>query len=180
MTIINYISAPFKKSLKNFLILFSPLVLRLAEFYGIQTKRQRYGVYDQVIRYGKNRILVHGTNKVILNGEVHIAETAYFNTRSGNIYIGKNTAIGEYAMLVTGKHLNIAEAKLQGLPFQYVPVEGRDIVIGEGCWIACGAIIIGGVKIGDYSVVSAGAVVTKDVPERTVVAGVPARVIKQL
>jgi len=54
------------------------------------------------------------------------------------------------------------------------------VLLHEGCWIGAGAVILPGVTIGRNSVVAANAVVTHDVPERTVVAGVPARIIKQL
>jgi acetyltransferase-like isoleucine patch superfamily enzyme len=48
----------------------------------------------------------------------------------------------------------------------------------RGAWIAAGATVLQGVTVGDDAVVAAGAVVTKDVPERMLVAGVPARVIR--
>ncbi|SAI89306.1 hypothetical protein MBBA_2465 [Methanoculleus bourgensis] len=54
------------------------------------------------------------------------------------------------------------------------------IIIDDDAWIGAGAIIMGGVRVHKCSIVGAGAVVTKDVPESTVVAGVPARPIKQL
>jgi acetyltransferase-like isoleucine patch superfamily enzyme len=47
-------------------------------------------------------------------------------------------------------------------------------------WIAAGAMILQGVAVGEDAVVAAGAVVTKDVPSRTLVAGVPAQVIREL
>lgn len=52
--------------------------------------------------------------------------------------------------------------------------------MGDRVWIGAGAIILGGVKIESDSVVAAGAVVTKNVPSKCVVAGVPARVIKKI
>ena len=54
------------------------------------------------------------------------------------------------------------------------------IRIGRGVWIAAGATVLQGVTVGDDAVVAAGAVVTKDVPPRTLVAGVPARFIRAL
>ncbi len=54
-----------------------------------------------------------------------------------------------------------------------------DTRIGRSCVIGVGAVIMGGVTIGNYCVVGAGAVVTKDVPDNTIVAGNPARVIKE-
>lgn len=180
MKITHFFKSYPKRIAKKLLLSMEPLVLRLARLYGIQTKTEAPGLHRRVVRHGTNRIVVHGTNKLILRGKIDIPQSTYFNTRSGNISIGENTILDEKVMLVTGKHLNIAESESQNLPFQSVPTSGRDIIIGEGCWIASGAIIIGGVKIGDYSVVAAGAVVTKDVPERVIVGGVPAKIIKKL
>jgi maltose O-acetyltransferase len=53
--------------------------------------------------------------------------------------------------------------------------KGGDVIIGDHVWIACRAIILPGVSIGDGAVVAAGAVVTKDVAPYAIVAGVPAR-----
>ena len=54
------------------------------------------------------------------------------------------------------------------------------IVLGKNVWVGSNSTILSGVTIGDNSVVAAGAVVTKDVPENTVVGGVPARFIKRI
>jgi galactoside O-acetyltransferase len=56
----------------------------------------------------------------------------------------------------------------------------RQMVVGDDVWIAEGATLLGGITVGDGAVIGAHAVVTKDVPPRTVVAGNPARVVKQL
>jgi acetyltransferase-like isoleucine patch superfamily enzyme len=53
-------------------------------------------------------------------------------------------------------------------------------VIEKGVWIAAGATIIGGVTVGENSVVAAGSVVTEDVPPNTLVGGNPARVIRSI
>jgi acetyltransferase-like isoleucine patch superfamily enzyme len=57
-------------------------------------------------------------------------------------------------------------------------VSKKDVVIEDDCWIAANAVILAGVTIGKGSVVAAGSVVNEDVPAFSVVAGVPARVIK--
>jgi acetyltransferase-like isoleucine patch superfamily enzyme len=54
------------------------------------------------------------------------------------------------------------------------------IHIGRGAWIAAGATVLQGVTVGEDAVVAAGAVVMRDVPARTLAAGVPARVIRTL
>lgn len=53
----------------------------------------------------------------------------------------------------------------------------RDIVIGDGAWLGANVVVLAGVTIGEGAVVAAGAVVTKDVPARSIVGGVPAKVI---
>lgn len=58
-----------------------------------------------------------------------------------------------------------------------IPTIKNRIIIKKNAYIGAGAIILKGVTIGEYSIVGAGAVVTKDVPPRTIVAGVPAKII---
>ena len=55
----------------------------------------------------------------------------------------------------------------------------RPLTIGDHVWIGTGAMVLGGVTIGDGAVVAAGSVVTKDVPGKVIVAGNPARVVRE-
>ncbi|GIO99682.1 hypothetical protein J14TS5_47680 [Paenibacillus lautus] len=63
-------------------------------------------------------------------------------------------------------------------PAQRRSTVSKPIVIKQGAWIGIAATIMPGVTIGKHSIVSAGAVVTKDVPDHTIVGGVPAKLIK--
>jgi acetyltransferase-like isoleucine patch superfamily enzyme len=56
----------------------------------------------------------------------------------------------------------------------------QSIIIEDHAWVATRAMVLKGVRIGKGAVVAAGSVVTKDVPDYTVVAGVPARIVKTL
>jgi acetyltransferase-like isoleucine patch superfamily enzyme len=103
-----------------------------------------------------------------------IPASVMFNTRSGSIRIGAECVFGEEVMLLTGKHLNVREAADANLPLHSVPAAGRDIVIGRGCYVGSRAIVIGPATVGEFAVIGAGAVVTRDVPPYTFVAGVPA------
>jgi acetyltransferase-like isoleucine patch superfamily enzyme len=77
-------------------------------------------------------------------------------------------------MLLTGVH----HVEVLGVDRQLaVPKSGRDIVVEEGAWVASGAIVLGPCRIGRDAVVAAGAVVTKDVPSRAIVAGNPAALV---
>lgn len=74
--------------------------------------------------------------------------------------------------IIAGKNLTITHGVLVGQTDTGVPVIGDNVEIGAG------ARIIGGVHVGDYALIGASALVCKDVPERAVVAGVPARVLR--
>ena len=91
------------------------------------------------------------------------------------ITIGANTLFGPACQLITVEHpVNDAQQRAEGWE------RGRPITIGSNCWFGAGAIVLPGVTIGDNCVIAAGAVVTKGIPSGTLVAGVPARVIRTL
>ncbi|RYY14386.1 MAG: acyltransferase, partial [Chitinophagaceae bacterium] len=56
----------------------------------------------------------------------------------------------------------------------------EQVVLKKGCWIGANAIILPGVTIGENSVVGAGSIVTKSIPDRVVAVGSPARVVKKI
>lgn len=92
----------------------------------------------------------------------------------GHVHIGAHVMIGPGVQIYAVSHpLDAAERK-RGEEW------GEPVTIGDDCWIGGAAVICPGVTIGARSVVGAGAVVTRDVPEDTVVAGNPARVIRRL
>ena len=88
----------------------------------------------------------------------------------GGISIGDGTMIGPHVIIATDNH------DLQNKMILVC----KGVEIGKNVWIGAGARILPGVHIGDNAVVGAGAVVTKDVKANTVVAGVPAKFIKNI
>lgn len=88
------------------------------------------------------------------------------------IKIGKYVRIAPYTIIMDGDFHDVNDHYAEGIK--------KSIEIEDYVWIATRAIILKGVKIGKGAVVAAGSVVTKDVPPYTVVAGVPAKPIKQL
>lgn len=92
-----------------------------------------------------------------------------------HISIGDNTAIGDRC-IITAHSCIPTKTPLKEL----YPLSVKPVNIGNRVWIMPNVTIINGVTIGDESVIATGAVVTHDVPPRTLVAGVPAKVIKQL
>lgn len=152
-----------------FIRLTKPLVQRLAQAYDLRVERPLHA-------FGQHPLIVADPE----TAPDRIPRSTYFNTRSGQIVIGAGTVFGEEVKLLTGKHMHVAEAEAAGVPHHFVPESGRDIVIGAGCYIGTGAILIGPVRLGDQAVVGAGSVVTRDVPARAFVGGVPARIIRML
>ena len=90
----------------------------------------------------------------------------------GGIEIGDGTLIGHNVVLATLNHALAPERRGDLIP--------RPIRIGKNVWIGSNAVILPGVTIGDGAVIAAGAAVTKDVPENSVVGGVPARVLRTI
>ena len=116
------------------------------------------------------------------------------NNAVGDVTIGDYTRIGIHCTVIgpvcIGHHVNLAQGiTVTALNHNFEDTSKRideqgistkPVVIGDDVWIGANAVILPGVKIGTHSIVAAGAVVTKDVPEYSLVAGVPAKVIKKL
>ena len=110
--------------------------------------------------------------------EPSIAEGVHINgiiTCEDKVTIEKDVFTGHGVMILSGGHDYFKFGPERKEAGTHAP-----ITIREGVWICSGAIILAGVEIGKHAVVAAGAVVTHNVPEYSVVAGVPARVIKEI
>ncbi len=110
---------------------------------------------------------------------IYLGEHVYLNflcaiLDNNTVHIGNHVMIGPSVQLYTAAHPLQAEARIQGWEI------AKPIVIEDNVWVGGGAIILPGVRIGRNAVVGAGAVVTRNVPMNTVVAGNPARVIREI
>lgn len=90
------------------------------------------------------------------------------------ITIGQDVFIGPQVTLICATHPLDYRRRTDGINL------GGPITIKDGAWLGAGVIVLPGVTIGTRSVVGAGAVVTKDVPDDTLVAGVPAKVVRAI
>ncbi|HSH65021.1 MAG TPA: acyltransferase [Bacteroidia bacterium] len=118
------------------------------------------------------------------------------NNLGSHITIGNNVGIGEFAYLGGAGGLDIGDDCIVGqylschpenhnyldpfTPFRFQGVNRKGIKIGKNCWIGSKVTILDGVTIGENCVIAAGSVVNKDVPDNSIVGGVPAKVIKQI
>jgi len=96
-----------------------------------------------------------------------------------NLTIEDRVAFGPNVTVVITSHPNNSRLQVHKDVYPFMEVFGTTL-IRHDTWIGAGAIILPNITIGENSVIGAGAVVTKDIPPYTVVAGVPAKVIKKL
>lgn len=135
---------------------------RLSEIIGNEIDKSTtifipfYTNFGKHIKIGKNVFINHACTFLDLGG----------------ITIEDNVQIGPKVNLITENHpLQPSERKHLNL---------KSVLIKRNAWIGAAATIMPGVTIGENSVVAAGAVVTKNVPDNTIVGGVPAKILKQI
>ena len=114
-----------------------------------------------------------GGAKLVTGAVCWIGRNCYFDFAE-TVTLGDDVVVGHGVSFITAKHQIGKSTRRAG------PPHGCPIVIGSGAWIGANATILPGVTVGRGAIVAAGAVVTKDVPSDTIVAGVPARIVKEL
>jgi maltose O-acetyltransferase len=108
---------------------------------------------------------------------IFCGENVYFNVNCVVLDVMKVT-IGSNVFFGPGVHIYTATHPLD-FKSRRSHEFGKTVIIGDDCWIGGGAMIMPGVTIGNRCVIGAGSVVTKDIPDDTIVAGNPARPIKK-
>lgn len=124
--------------------------------------------------FGKN---VRVSNFCKFHGPVEIGDNVFFNynveVRSHTI-LGNNIRIGPNTLIISDTH-ELGNRKQRAGKGIF-----KKIIIEDGCWIGANVTILSGVTVGSGSVIAAGSVVTKDVRPNTMVAGIPAKEIREL
>ena len=133
--------------------------------------------------------------RVFSLGDYSVIESfACINNAVGDVIIGDHTRVGLHNTIIgpvdIGSHVNLAQGiTVTALNHNFSDANKRideqgvstsPVTIEDDVWIGANAVILPGVTIGEHCVVAAGAVVTKDVPPHSLVAGVPAKVIKKI
>lgn len=111
---------------------------------------------------------------------LHLGRGVFINNgltalTSAEVWVGDRTMIGPQCSLLTVGH-PVEDVEMRRLGWE----RGTPIRIGKDVWLGAGVTVLPGVSIGDGAVVAAGSVVTRDVPAFTLVAGLPARVLRKL
>jgi acetyltransferase-like isoleucine patch superfamily enzyme len=119
----------------------------------------------------------HGDRSRLHIPDTAIVNNALFNMSGGTITLGEYAFFGHDVAVLTGTHDIQQFGRARQLAF---PRSGRDVVIGDGVWLASHVLVFGPVTIGEHAVVAGGSLVRDDVAPYTVVAGRPAKIIKTL
>ncbi|GAL83346.1 hypothetical protein MYP_572 [Sporocytophaga myxococcoides] len=120
--------------------------------------------------FNPTQIYVHKGAKFIVGSNSRI--NGVHITVKSEVTIGKNVRIAPYVLILDSDFHSATDHFSDG--------KTSSVTIGDNVWIATKSMILKGVTVGEGAVIAAGSVVTKDVPPYTVVAGVPAKVIKKL
>ena len=110
---------------------------------------------------------------------VHFGNNVYANfgltlVDDTHIYVGDGTMIGPNCVIATAGHPILPELREKQYQFN-MPVH-----IGKNCWLGAGVLVMPGVTIGDNSVIGAGSVVTKDIPENVISVGNPCKILREI
>lgn len=131
------------------------------------------------ISIGKGSCLGEHVQIVAQGGHVAIGDNVFIGTgcmiiSKSSIFIGNDSLIAEYVVIRDQDHL-IDSRPVRSAGFKTTPVR-----IGSDVWIGCKATVLRGAHLGDRCVIGAHALVKSHIPDDTLAAGVPARVIKRL
>jgi len=144
--------------------------------------------------YGSVRMDTPPYRRFSLGRHSVVESFSCINNAVGDVIIGDHTRIGLHNTIIgpvtIGSHVNMAQGvTITALNHNFEDttrrideqgISTKAVTIGDDVWIGAQAVILPGVAIGRHVVVAAGAVVTKDVPDNTLVGGVPAKIIRSL
>jgi acetyltransferase-like isoleucine patch superfamily enzyme len=166
------------------------LINKINEFNIIRKLNIKYGTFIE-----KNCTFC-GLDTIFFNSNVSIGINSFFSAEGGEIMVGKNTSfnsgvhinasvcgkiyIGNNCLIGPNVVMRTADHIFSSIdtPIRQQGHKCQNILLEDDIWLGSNVIILGGVTIGKGSVIGAGSVVTKNIPEYSIAVGVPAKVIK--
>lgn len=154
---------------------------RIALMFPILRRYSKYWYKKLGVSLGENsrvsnKISIVGSyNNLFLSDNSEI-NSGCFLLAKNKIKVGLNSTLAYNVSIITSSNPNGPYNKLSKI----YPKVTAPVTIGSDVWVGACAVILPGVHIGNYSVIAAGAVVSKDVPSGVLVGGVPAKIIKYL
>jgi acetyltransferase-like isoleucine patch superfamily enzyme len=144
-----------------------------------------YFIHDHVAPraqiHAKRNPRIHPTASLRCGYNIYLGENSRINqycciwaSENSKIILGDNVAMGPGVKIFSSNY----QTTDTEVPMILQPFVEKDILIGNDVWLGANSVIVAGVKIGDGSIIAAGSVVTKDIPEYTIAAGAPAKPIK--
>jgi acetyltransferase-like isoleucine patch superfamily enzyme len=134
---------------------------------------------DATLRLGRWSWIGHGTKIRVHEGEASIGAKTVLGQECTisafqHVSIGRECIVADRVMLIDFDH-GVVEVER---PIRLQGIYKRDVRVGHNVWIGYGACLLRGVTVGDNAVIGTSTVVTKDVPDNAVVAGVPAKLLR--
>jgi len=142
-------------------------------------------IHDHVAPRAKMKIAgnprIHPTASLRCGEHIYLGKNSHINqycciwaSKNSKIVLGDNLLMGPGVKIFSSNH----SSKL-GIPMNVQPHVEKDIIIGNDVWLGANSVVVAGISIGNHAIVAAGSVVTKDVEERAIVGGIPAKLIKK-
>ena len=142
---------------------------------GHHTRIESHGILGCWVKYGEQRF----NPQITIGNHCLIGEYNHISA-CNRISIGDGLLTGRYVYIGDNTHGNLSWEEVSIPPIKRKLVSKGEVIIGNNVWIGDKVTILSGVHIGNNVIVAANAVVTKDVPNFCVVAGVPAKIVKEL
>lgn len=179
----------FKKQMKGLIVLDGKCHLLLDNQSSLKVEGRltlgahSYGNTKQtLLQMNKNsEFNVSGNFSLYYGSDIILFENSRF-TVGNDTYINADAKIRCYDSITIGSHCSIShDFTVMDSDFHYLNGKKKSgpVIIHDNVWIGTRVTILSGVEVGEGSVIAAGAVVTKNVPPHTLVAGVPAKIIKE-
>ena len=178
--IINEVYYDSKIEFNKFISRYKKKDLKVINNYNLSNVEEKNKLLKNIFAdYGDDNLIEVPINTNCGGKNVHIGSGVYINyglslVDNGNIYIGDDTFIGPNVNILTLNHAVDPQERIDG------GLEIKDVNIGKNVWIGAAVVILPGVTIGDNSVIGAGSVVTKDIPNNCLACGNPCIVIKKI